>query len=1000
MFKKTIIKKISFCLIFAFLVMNSENFYNTQIFYERNDVKKINNKNDQLALMSGLQTGELKHEVLEMVYENLNKIYKEQGLRGGALDEEIQKFYKYLGKVLEIKIDTNEYFIDTNTDQRVRTIKIEYNGKQYEHRIVIDKEGSKARVFRGEFYPKNGLILNGIYFLPELLKIVFRNLPAISLGICARVCKTWFYLSRANRLWEYRCIKWCKKQDRDEKYLDMLVKKCNNNWMLLYKALKTGDQYILITEKKYIELMKKISFLSGIDPNNLEKVVNAVTIENINSDVFDIFVYVFVKVFHNEDEGANNPIWRYFYPTCVDTKDMKLQERFIIVLEGLLQIDISNSFKRLIISVLEEFGHRAKSQEVCLLAIEKVKGLINLSNTNRLLPIQYSLINSLLTIYDRGRSLEMCTSIYDDSNWLDNNHKKQKLVLDILLEIFLVDDLNNIFQLSNKDLKTSIINALQYICSFSNDIKTKQQAITKLKELSKLADTDEVRTIIKNAFGYIGKYIENIELRQQAVTELIYIYTSADTNDLKKQIIRVLRDVLFIAKIPIRVSDIFEKLEVLFVSLGTNDDLRKDIIDALGYIVEDTRISEIRKLAIIELEKLFKIAKTDELKERVIGGLYSSNTYLFNTESMIQSITKLEELFTIAQTNTVRAAIINVYLYIIGINEYHQEWLQLGINALVKILLSDSFLDNISSQANKKLNKLNNSILQALVYIIEYEKDKKTQELAVKTIMKLYNKTKSYRLKESIKIVLEGLSAHFDKDLINAEILAQINDALKQIEQMQPEGLLRAEEALRKIKKIEGNAQDIRIQLDNIWANVEIIAISERECDFILEKEMLHVINYNNFMNVGIAIRDIAVNEDIIQEEKCENGIYPAYSLFHYYESELKKIKVRRLALERKSGMIEKIRIMSDGMIVYFIDGDNIRRFTKILTKPVGYPMPINDFRRINYFISNTLREMFSGKVNVNFFLKIQDLIFKTLPKQNYMELLNGQGIRNIVVAS
>jgi hypothetical protein len=311
MFNREIIKKLSFCLLFLFLIMNSENFsykfnvpfFNSQIFYERNDVKKINNKNDQIALMSGLQTGELKYEVLEMVYEILNKVYKKQGLRGGILDEEIQKFYKYLGKVSEIKIDTNEYSVNIDTDQRLRTIIIQFNGKQYKHKIIIDKKGSKVRVFRGEFYPKNGLILNGIYFLPELLKIVFRNLPTISLGICAHVCKTWFYLSRANRLWEYRlweyrCIIWCRKTHIAIEYLYGAVKIYNNNFAKLYQVLGK----IPVTKARYEQLVKRVFALleTNIDSNDFSKVITPLLFLNADwanwKDIVYIFAYIFSRV--------------------------------------------------------------------------------------------------------------------------------------------------------------------------------------------------------------------------------------------------------------------------------------------------------------------------------------------------------------------------------------------------------------------------------------------------------------------------------------------------------------------------------------------------------------------------------------------------------------------------------------------------------------------------------------------------------------------------------
>jgi hypothetical protein len=827
MLKKTIIKKLSFCLLFSFLVMNSENFsykfnvpfFNSQIFYCVNDVKKINKKNDQLALMSGLQTGELKYEVLEMVYEVLNKVYKEQGLKGEKLDEAIQKFYKYLGKGSEIKIDTNEYFIDTNTDQLVRIIKIEYNGKQYEHKIVIDRESSKVSILRGELYPRQGLMLNGIYFSPEMFKLIFENLPVTSLVACMKVCKTWLYLSGANSIWKRKCVEWCKKQGLNETYLNEAIKVFNDDWLGLYKVLSKMP----VTKEKYGKLIQNVKCLLDVNKDNLENIVSAILFDDNKNwkDIIYILAYIHMKT---NDVLLSDRIKQYIVQVINDIKDTEHKKDFFELLNVVMLL-ISNS---------------SDSSDV---------NFFKLTN---------------------------CTDVA--------NTKNKELAVNALVAMLLTDNLIKEFKASESEVKDIMILALGIIIKNSKNPTIYKSAIVKLEELLNILDTDEWKRTI--------------------IDQLIIIANSSDSSLEAVQIVVSKLKEMFLDNF----DNIFNAMKAYYKS---------GMIYALGAIAANESNPEIRNIAIVKLKGLYKIVQENDLKKNIInafGYIVSSR----NTEIRQLGIKELENIF---KENFLKDEIICVYMRIIQTNENIPEIRQLAIKELDNLLkIIDRYdfpLDKMEDIARKQ------DIDQKTYYSYLH---KKVDEIRLSKYMEKY---RSLRISKHVK--------------------------------------------------------DKRNNLQQIWIDIEKLAkLKEQNLVDCMNNYFPWLVDYLHNMQIDLDV--IAQSEDINSD------------FFNLYKEQIEAQKI--LYLSKEKIKYEKLIMLSDGMVIYCITTENGKEIKKILAKPVGYTMPINDFRRINCFISNTLREMFSGKVNVNFFLKIQDLIFKTLSKQNYMELLNGQGIRNIVAAS
>jgi hypothetical protein len=597
MFKKTIIKKISFCLLFSFLVMNSENFYNTQIFYERNDVKKINKKNDQLALMSGLQTGELKHEVLEMVYKNLNKVYKEQGLKKNKLDEAIQEFYKYLEKVSGIKIDMSEVNMHEDTLEKIRVIKIQYNGKKYEHKIVLN--------YREINIHSDVCVMRGFPLSKDILVCIFEILPISSFLNCMRACRALRDLLKTNRILKSKCIEWCKKNNRDETYLDILIERYEGDWYSLSKTIVGKKQYIPITQTRYKELCSRET------KNDVDKGI----------DDFDVWAYDLI----------NNDVDKEIHAFDMREYDFSNSGLFY-----------DNDYKKKII--LENFRKITFKEQ---------------KNYNYMLNILKELFkNNSTTDSIKAEIIKMIISnnnVYD----LPFSEYTSEYTIQVLAELLLNDNLNNMFfNAQDENLQINIIKALQFICNHADasNMIFYQQALIKLEEFFKNKNTKDIyKTNIIDILNNMYQSNKNIQLFRQIMQKLIELLLNDDLNNiffntqnenLQAKIIEGLIIISEYSDIALRqkaisklseillnnnINGIFDKAKHKFMNInqllvGIIDDkpsLKEDIILGLSVICLYPNISILTGCkAIIKLVELSKFeSTTTDLRGKIKGVL-------------------------------------------------------------------------------------------------------------------------------------------------------------------------------------------------------------------------------------------------------------------------------------------------------------------------------------------------------------------------------------------
>jgi hypothetical protein len=504
MFEKSVIKKVSFCLVFVFFVMNSENFSC------KFNIPFHGIGNEKLALISALQTGELKHEVLEMIYKTLNEVYKKQGLKGEMLDKAIQEFYKDLGKTLGMKIDMSEVIMHEDSLKKIKTIKIQYNEKKYEHKIVLN--------YREININSDVLLMRGFSLPKDMLINIFEILPIPNYLSCMRACRALKDLLKSDRISKSKCIEWCNKNNRDEKYLYILIQRYEENWHALLKAIITKKQYIPITKTRYDELCDK---RTKNNINNEPIGLDILAYKFINSYLFDdhddllkeydkiVIVKEFEKIMFNKEQFSNdilNILKELFQNNS--TPDSIKAEIIRVMIDASSKQTIQVLAELLLNDNLNNMFFNTQNENLRTNIIQALKFICTKADDSNIVYYEQALIK-LKELFENTKDIYKAEII----NFLNNmckNNTYINLCMEKLIELLLSDNLSDMFfNTQNENLQMAIIEGLLTICEYP-DTSVSQQAVTKLSEILLNNNINVIFDKVKHKFMNINNILVGI----------------------------------------------------------------------------------------------------------------------------------------------------------------------------------------------------------------------------------------------------------------------------------------------------------------------------------------------------------------------------------------------------------------------------------------------------------------------------------------------------------
>ncbi|MFH1715315.1 MAG: hypothetical protein ABH857_03870 [Elusimicrobiota bacterium] len=152
---------------------------------------------------------------------------------------------------------------------------------------------------------------------------------------------------------------------------------------------------------------------------------------------------------------------------------------------------------------------------------------------------------------------------------------------------------------------------------------------------------------------------------------------------------------------------------------------------------------------------------------------------------------------------------------------------------------------------------------------------------------------------------------------------------------------------LKNIKNVMGvrkNIEKMKV-LEKIWASADLIARFN-------DKDILDVLN--DYPEVREAIAKMQVKQDVMCEETRMFAFDINNPLMQYFEKEIDKANNN----DNKLIYSERIKVLSDGMVIYEVEYIDSDKMVSILRKPIGEKVEIGVFRKTSIEVTNKLKEL------------------------------------------
>jgi hypothetical protein len=746
----------------------------------------------------------------------------------------------------------------------------------------------------------------------------------------------------------------------------------------LYKDTAKNDEYKINIIRIFMHMCK----INQNKENIITKFKALISTDNLNmifaqahADLKKIILEALVYICNFSNNSINN-----------NDVIKKLEELYIN--------EKTDDFKIIIIRTLTDIGSFANNIENSKNAINKLGELYTKENIDK---YKEMIIENLKNVSLNSNDIESSknaikklgelyrmenTSIYKKNiriilryigSCANGNGKRHLNVAIVELATLLFNgNFDEMFSSSNENyLKEDIIDSLEDLSSFAKESEDSYKVIEKLGELYLKSREASIKIKIILTLQKIAFNFNNVvEVRKKAVEKLGDLYINEKVENYKIEIIDVL--ITIVSSMMTKDDSLrklandnvkrytIEKLEKLILIPNFADifnkvsvNFQKSIINAVTIMGSFSEKSEITQHVTRKLRKLYMSQVNDDIKEKIImvlkliaidsieDGHYAITELIVLYENekkyklKIKIIEALEIISAFANTDTNRQQARAQLITFLCSNELSEMIIKVGFELqgdIIKIL--DKAIINF-----KNINDVKQKIKQKL------------EELYV-------NKEVSNTIKSNIRNILD-----------------KINDEEREVRE------------LEKIMRLEGDAGRIRVELDAIWNKIEMIANSNSN-KYVSREEMLKVLN-NEFPNIVNAIADLQIKEEDIIEESKDVKYLPG-SLFLYYESEIKQFK------KGKDIKKETICVMSDGMVIYSLEDRSLGTFSKIMARPVGCNIKINQFRKLNMDVVNVLREILPIKNNERMFVKLRDIIVDCIYRQNNDRLFEPRFIRAI----